>query len=232
MARRSNIDWVAIETEYRSGQFTVVALSDKHGVSRSTLNARIKEKGWVQDLTGAVKVATRAKLIDATIKQQREEARVERAAQKKAKESQEAAAINERVDVLAAEKVEQAAETIASGIDIAAAANVQVVMSHRRDLARLKRASFKMLGQLEEVTDNVPAVAELAAAVAENEEGSTAALTRFLSLTNRVANIEKLTASFSRIVTLERVAFGLDEDGKNKADTTVEEILRAAQESA
>lgn len=224
MARRSSenaIDWEAVERDYRTGQMSVAAVCESHGVSKSTLLARAKKEGWERDMTEAVKVATKAKLVRETIRQHQAVVRTETRAK-----------VQERKDELVEERIEEAAESLAAGVDIAAAANVQVVMSHRRDLSRLKTLSFKMLGELEQATDNVPELHALQAMVAEELPEALSALNRFVSLANRVGTVEKLTNSFTRIVTLERQAFGLDEDGKNKADTTVEEILRAAQQGA
>lgn len=209
MARRSTknaIDWEAVERDYRIGQLTVGEIVTKHGMSKSTLMARVAKEGWERDLSDAVKVATKAGIVQATI--------------------------NELTAAAIEKKTERAAEVISSGVDVAAAANVQVVMGHRRDLARLKSVSLKMLNELESATDAVPALHELTAMVAENSPEALPALGKFVSLAGRVATSEKLTAAFNRIVTMERQAFGLDEDGKNKADTTVEEILRAAQQGA
>lgn len=209
MARRSTknaIDWEAVERDYRIGQLTVGEIVTKHGMSKSTLMARVAKEGWERDLSDAVKVATKAGIVQATI--------------------------NELTAAAIEKKTERAAEVISSGVDVAAAANVQVVMGHRRDLARLKSVSLKMLNELENATDAVPALHELTAMVAENSPEALPALGKFVSLAGRVATSEKLTAAFNRIVTMERQAFGLDEDGKNKADTTVEEILRAAQQGA
>jgi hypothetical protein len=71
MARRSDIDWDAIERDYRTGKFTLRELAAKHGVSHQAIAKRVKSKGWTQDLGEAIRVATNARLtqelVDAAV---------------------------------------------------------------------------------------------------------------------------------------------------------------------
>lgn len=57
MARKSSIDWAAVEADFRAGGQSNRQLSEKHGVAESSIRKRIKAEGWVR--TNASKVRTK-----------------------------------------------------------------------------------------------------------------------------------------------------------------------------
>lgn len=67
---RKRMDWEAIERDYRTGQFTLRELSTKQGVAHTTISRRAEREGWTKDLAEAVRLATSASLIQATVQQQ------------------------------------------------------------------------------------------------------------------------------------------------------------------
>lgn len=64
MARPKGIryDWEAVESDYRTGRFSLQQLADKHGPSKSQVARKVREEGWEKDLTQAVQQRTRTKL--------------------------------------------------------------------------------------------------------------------------------------------------------------------------
>ncbi len=62
MARRNDIDWEAVERDYRAGLMTVAAVAKKHGVSESQVRAKAKSEGWTRDLSAAIDQRTKAKI--------------------------------------------------------------------------------------------------------------------------------------------------------------------------
>lgn len=48
MAKRKDIDWAAIETDYRTGTHSIRALAAKHGVSEAAIRKKAGEGGWVR----------------------------------------------------------------------------------------------------------------------------------------------------------------------------------------
>jgi hypothetical protein len=60
---RSDIDWEAIEREFRLGQFTVRQIAANHGVSHTSITRRAKRLGWARDRSEEVKEKTRAALL-------------------------------------------------------------------------------------------------------------------------------------------------------------------------
>lgn len=61
-----DIDWQAVERDYRTGAFTTRELGRKYGCSHVAVGKHVRQGGWTQDLRGAVRAATSAKLISAT----------------------------------------------------------------------------------------------------------------------------------------------------------------------
>lgn len=61
------MDWEAVERDYRTNKFTLRELAAKHGCTHQAIGNQIKRKGWIQDLTKAIKQATDTKLIDSLV---------------------------------------------------------------------------------------------------------------------------------------------------------------------
>jgi hypothetical protein len=63
MGRRSDIDWEAIERDYRIGQLSLRQIAAKHEVAVSSIVKRQKNEKWSRDLSAQVRVQTKAELI-------------------------------------------------------------------------------------------------------------------------------------------------------------------------
>jgi len=62
--RKEQIDWEAIERDYRLGQLSVREIARRHEVEASTITRRAKKEEWVRDFSEEVKARTRAGLVD------------------------------------------------------------------------------------------------------------------------------------------------------------------------
>ena len=128
--RRSDIDWEAVERDYRVDKLTNRQLCDKYGIADSGLRKRAKEKGWQKDLTQAVRVATKAALI----------------AEKLAQAEQIGAQIG----------AELADQTIQS-VKLAVRDNLAIIERHQkmhdRHLALMVRAEDKVTQMVDDITD-------------------------------------------------------------------------------
>lgn len=62
-AEKREIDWAAIERDYRIGQLTMREIARQHGVDVAAISRKAKKLGWTQDLTAEVKTRTRAALL-------------------------------------------------------------------------------------------------------------------------------------------------------------------------
>lgn len=98
VSKRKPIDWDAIERDKRTGAFTLRELEAKYGVDNATIARKIKRDRaadptrWQEDLTEAVRQATSAKLMQATISKE-----VSKGQQNVSNSVQAAADVNMRV---------------------------------------------------------------------------------------------------------------------------------------
>ncbi len=76
----SNIDWDAIEREFKAGQLSVREIARQHNISHTYINKSAKALGWKRDLTEKVSRAFRAQLAVADITEADEKAIIESAA--------------------------------------------------------------------------------------------------------------------------------------------------------
>jgi hypothetical protein len=60
---RKQIDWEAIEREYRAGQLSVVEIGRQNGVSHTAINKRAKAEKWKRDLAKRVRQEVSARLV-------------------------------------------------------------------------------------------------------------------------------------------------------------------------
>lgn len=65
MSERKQIDWEAIEREYRAGQFSVREIARQHNLSETAIRKRAKLDGWTRPLADKVREAVREKLVRA-----------------------------------------------------------------------------------------------------------------------------------------------------------------------
>lgn len=63
MAKHDAYDWVTIESEYRTNQFSNSELARRHGCSRAAIHLHAKKGSWIRDLTSNVRSSTNAKLV-------------------------------------------------------------------------------------------------------------------------------------------------------------------------
>lgn len=63
LPRRTDIDWEAIERDYRTGKMTLRELEAKHGAPFSSISRRAKAEGWTQDLRHVIRQKASAELV-------------------------------------------------------------------------------------------------------------------------------------------------------------------------
>lgn len=69
---KSQIDWEAIEREYRAGQFTVREIGRQYGASHTAINKRAKEKGWKRDLSKRVREEVSTRLVSSEVSNEKQ----------------------------------------------------------------------------------------------------------------------------------------------------------------
>ena len=194
---RKRADWEAVERDYRTGSFTLRELGDKHGATHTTIARRAEREGWTKDLTEAIRQATNAKVIEATVQQQCTSAH-----QNATDAVLGAAELNKQVILGQRSRVGQA---------------VSVSMRMLDELDATTTATGQINAMFERITEDMDAQS-LAAAQAQFRE--------FMRLHSRIGSAQKLMDALGKAQAMERQAFNIgDGDGeganKNKPASTV-----------
>lgn len=121
-------------------------------------------------------------------------------------------------------------------VDAAAAEGAGIVQSHRSDIRSHAEIGRMLRGQLDEATRHVRELEQAAAEQAEDEESDAgkraarrAMLAKAVGLPVRATVYRDLMQAERIRITLERQAFGLDEDGRRDGGS-LEDFLRAVGE--
>lgn len=211
MARRSDIDWEAVERDYRLGILTLKQISDKFGISDSQLRAKAKKLGWERDLSKDVRSAAKAKVL------------------KKTKEAAEAEFRN-TVKESAQESAEKSAVVTFSAVDVAAEAQATIELKQRGRLNNLNAMFEKLMTQMGEVLSNTVEVRELAAKILAEDPGAAKELFKLTSLPVMMDTAKRAVELNSKLQNDERIAFGIGDDDGNKGGSLEEAV--AAIEAA
>lgn len=192
-AKRTQIDWEAIQRDYRTGRMTDGELSAKHGVSREAIVRRRKREpdSWPQDLSKAVREATNAAVVREMI----------------------TAAITDghskiTTSVLAAAEVGKDV-ILRHRSDILAARTVAYDL-----LAELQKSA--MLAEHQDLLAEI--LAGEGATLKDANEARTA-VARALGLGGRVSSVKSLADALTKLQAAERIAFKLDEDDQGDTNS-------------
>lgn len=179
----AQIDWPAVERDYRTSQMTLRELGAKYGCDHAAIARRAKREGWQRDLTEAVKQATNAKLIEASVNN----------AVNKAVTSEQQAVTN---TVLAAAEV-----------------NTQVILGHRKGLREITAVRNLLLGQVAEAAANLPDLAEVIEMVRNQDDNgvdkANDAMRKAMNRSSLIDDLKKLAEVDERVRKGEREAFGI-----------------------
>lgn len=77
---KRNVDWEAIEREYRAGQLSSHEIARQHGVSHTAINKRAKKSGWTRDLSKRVRQEVSTRLVSDEVSTAQETEAIETAA--------------------------------------------------------------------------------------------------------------------------------------------------------
>lgn len=184
MAKPKNLDWFAIESDYRTGVMSLRALGEKHGLSEGAIRKAARENGWQKDLAGNVAASTRNKLV-------RESA---------------AAKLNMPVK-------EVAKKTDAEIIDSAAETQKGIVLIHRAEIKRLRNLVTRMAEEMEAISIERELFDNLQFLMANADESGVdklgEAYKKLVQLPNRIKGVRDLAETLKSLVALEREAYGI-----------------------
>jgi len=193
MSNKSTTDWEACERDYRTSQMTLRELASKHGCSHGRIAQRAKNEGWSRDLTGAIRQATDAKLIEAS------------------------------VNSLLTSQANQATQSLTNVVMAAAEVNTQVILKHRTGLNRITAIKSQLLEQIEQAASNMEDLAEVIEMVRSPDEHgvdrANDALRKAMGRSALVDDLKKLADVDEKVRKGEREAFGLNDGPEDEAKT-------------
>ena len=67
MADKPEIDWEAIEADYRAGVLSLREIANSHGITHGAVNKRAKRDGWDRDLSAKIKARAEALVSKAAV---------------------------------------------------------------------------------------------------------------------------------------------------------------------
>lgn len=180
----NQVDWEAVEREYRAGQLSVSEIGRQHGVSHTAINKRASKEGWKRDLAARVRQEVSTRLVSDEVS---------------------AANAQEAVDVAArrgVEVVRSHRRDISRGRDVLARLleELDMATAHREEIAE----------EIDAFIDAEGGESEAAKARAEKRR---AAMHRAVSLSTRAGAMMSLSSAMKNVVALERQAFSLDDGG-------------------
>jgi hypothetical protein len=198
--KRARVDWDAVERDYRAGKFTLRELGAKYGCDHAAIARKAKKDGWTQDLTKAVKAATKAALIQEAVTKA-----VNSGQQEVTKTVLAAAELNKSV-ILKHRGELQEARTVAMEL-----------LSELRQSA-MGAQNMELLAQI------------LAGEGADPKDEAEArkAVAKALGIGSRVSSIKALSEAITKLHDGERKAFGLDaKEGEDAPDEDDADRLRS-----
>ena len=124
-------------------------------------------------------------------------------------------------------------------VDANAEVQFRVRMEHRKDIGRTRSVFQKLMGELEETTDNKELFSRLGELLDESGEDANGRMVKdrlneiyhkVISMPGRVDSAKKLTEILEKVIKLEREAFGIDDGDKGLGE--VDSILKKINSEA
>lgn len=219
---RKEVDWDAIEPDWRAGVLSKNALAEKWGVSRAAMNKHFAELGIERDLVEKIRVKAREKVAKAAVP------------------GVVAAADVGGADVV---RVEPGAETRArleatEGEIVDRESDIQAAAlgRHRRAVARAWGVVDMLMGELEHQSENADLYEELGVLMYRPDKNGVDKLNeiyhRAMSLPTRSSTVKTLLDALKTAIGLEREALGMIDRTPGSNDDPIAALVRALQGTA
>ena len=216
MARRSDIDWEAIEADYRINAISTRRIAEKHGVADSAVRNRAKRGGWERDLSRTVELATKS----AMIKQAQEKA------QEKAQSELKGANRGALEEAIGAEIGAEKAKRVISGVEAAVSQRVGVLTKHQAIVADMMETVVNQHIENKVAAAEAKTLLQIAEMITEGDPDAAKEIRRLTSLNSRVGTQKQIVESVSRLITEERRAHGIkDEEAKSGIKEEMDELF-------
>lgn len=191
MAKRE-IDWEAVELDYRAGIKTLRVMAEEHGVSHVSIQKRATKNGWARDLQAKIKQKTEALVTKMAVTKEVTSERVvtENAIVTANAEMRATVLFRHRKDF---ERLQSMCESMSDELEIQAVCK-------------------------QEVTRLAEIVAMAENGDKEDAEYAMKVISKTLGLSNRADTFKKLIDAKKTLVALEREVMGIDERVKGSDD--------------
>lgn len=188
--QEGGIEWDKVELHYRAGIRSLKDIGAEFGVSDAGIIKRAKRDKWTRDLTARIRLKAEAKVSAAAVSK----------------------------EVSAAKKVSEDAIVEAN-----ADQQFQVRIEHREDIKRTRGLFKSLLSEIEGLTTHGDLAEQLmellvdgagdkpSKAEEERVRKMRETLDKILSMAGRVDSAKKLTDMLEKLVSMERVAYGIDD---------------------
>lgn len=198
---KANIDWSAIEKEFRAGVKSNRQIADEHGVTETAIRKKAKSYGWVKDLASII----RAKAAE---KVRTQEVRKEFAVDDDQADEQK---IIEENATIQANVIRQHRTSIGKAQAIAQ------MLFEELERSVLNAEELKRFAEIRAT------IGSAETGDAEVNERLLAFYTKIMELPSKAGVIDKLANTLNKLIMLERQAFGIDDD--QNAGQTLESFL-------
>jgi hypothetical protein len=190
MADRKIADRELLELDYRTGLHTFKEMSATHGISGPRIKQIADKEGWTRDLGARIRQTARAKLSAPP----------------------------------SPDKVRTEAEIVEQGSNKV----VDMVLAHQRDAGRVRTLTMALFQELEIMTSAPMSLRDLQECLRlckASQDIPNALLTKAdaslgqaLTLNNRAGVLKNLTDTLSKVVAIEREAFGIGDPAPPSAE--------------
>lgn len=188
-AKAKDVDWIAVEREYRAGVLTDRAIGKTHGLSHGAIQKRAKKEGWSRDLAQRIEKRREEKVAKSAV----------------AKQGSQLTAATEKQVIEANADMQT---SVLLGIRKDVGALKATVLGLAAELSALSNKELQ--DALEMILDEKTDKASQAYITALNKAFDAA-----LSLGGRSSAVKNLVGSLGILIDKERQAFGIDKDSGN-----------------
>lgn len=200
---RKDLDWQAVERDFRTGAFTLRELATKHGCSHVAISKQAKKHAWRQDLSKVVRAATNASVLAST-------------------------AVRGELT-----KNGESVNAVTTTVLAVAEVNKEVILGHRADIREARDLVFSLLAELRSSAmseDEKERLIELLTGSNAEPEDLLAArrlVNKALGTSTRIGGVKALAEAITKLQIAERKAFGLDAGDDDKPKGSLADELSA-----
>ncbi len=207
---KANIDWSAIEKEFRAGVKSNRQIADEHGVTETAIRKKAKSYGWVKDLAAIIRAKAAEKVRTQEVRK-------------------EFAVDDDQADE---QKIIEENATIQANVIRQHRTSIGKAQAIAKMLFEELERSVLNAEELERFAEIRATIGSAETGDAEVNERLLAFYTKIMELPSKAGVIDKLANALNRLIMLERMAFGISDDAakSDKPEMTEEEIDRKIAE--